>query len=130
PLTKRYAPRHAVKIMKTNTALLLLLIFISLPLHAKPITLENEKEIHRANQLSLAMDAVSEKVMACTKKATSPKESCTCPDMDSCQFRAEFNKATSLYCSLKSDFPKWINKPIIYSIKGSKITHALSMEAL
>lgn len=116
--------------MKTIKFLFFSLIFTSTFLHAKPITLENEKEIHRANKLILAMNDISEKVMACIKAPNGSKASCTCPDIDSCKFKSEFKQAASLYCNLKSDFPKWINKHVIYSIKGSKITHAFSMEVL
>jgi hypothetical protein len=76
------------------------------------------------------MDAVSKKVMACIHAPDGSKASCTCPDLDSCKFKPEFTKAASLYCNLKSDFPKWTNRHIIYSGKESKVTHAFSMEAL
>lgn len=116
--------------MKINIFLFLSILLFSATLQAKPITLINEKEIHRANQLGSAIDALSEKVMTCIHTYHDSNTSCTCPNLESCKFKSEFKKNASLYCNLKSDFPNWINRHLIYSVKGGNITHSLSMEVL
>ena len=82
-----------------------MLLFISVSLHAEAITLTNEKEIQRVNELSLAIDDISEKVMSCIQSPNGSRTSCACTNNGSCKFKSEFEKTATLYCSIKSDFP-------------------------
>ena len=99
-------------------------------LNAEPITLKKNTEIQKAHTLSLAIDNVTEKVMACINEPNSSREACACSDSDTCRFKKEFDKAVAIYCATKSDYPSWEGQIINYSVKGKNRSNVLSMEGL
>ena len=99
-------------------------------LHAKALTLTAESDIKRAQEMSQAIDAVSQRVMACPESSGGSREVCVCASLESCKFKKEYEKAISLYCEIKTDYPEWANKPVNYFTSDNKISNALGMEAL
>ncbi len=106
------------------------LLLIAPLLNAEPITLKRNTEIQRAHTLSLAIDNVSEKVMACMNEPNGSREDCACSGSDTCKFKKEFDKTAATYCAIKLDFPSWEGQIINYSVKGKNGSNALSMEGL
>lgn len=113
-----------------NRFLAIGLLLTTTYLNAEPITLKDSNQIQRAHALSLAIDNISEKVMACMDEPGSTREVCACFNLDSCKFKKEFDKAAALYCAINTDFPSWSGKSINYSVKGKNGSHALSMAGL
>jgi len=106
------------------------LLLFSTFLNAEPITLTQQSEIQRAHALSLAIDDVSGKVMACMEEPNGSREVCACFHLDSCQFQTEFETATALFCAIKSDFPSWEEQSINYQVEGENQSYALGMVGL
>lgn len=113
-----------------NRLLAIGLLLITTYLNAEPLTLKDNNQIQRAHALSLAIDNVSEKVMACMDESGGTREVCACFNLDSCKFKKEFDTAAALYCAINTDFPSWKGESINYSVKGKTGSNALSMTGL
>jgi len=105
-------------------------LLLSISLNAKALTLTTESEIQRAQEMSRAIDTISQRVMACFESPGGSREACVCSNLAKCKFKSDLEKASSLYCKIKMDYPEWLNKPINYYSPDDKVSNALGMEGL
>lgn len=117
-------------------AIILVLVASSAIAYAEPvakvehITLSDQGDIKRADELSNAIDEVSKKVMACNKEAVGSVEACDCSALDTCKFKSEYKNAATLYCKIKVDYPSWTGKIVDFYFGQTSDTHSLYMEGL
>ena len=93
--------------------------------YAENITLSDETEIGKAEAVSAAMAAISEKVMKCIEDNDGNTDGCTCATRESCPFKVEFDAFVEVFCGVIAAHPEWQARDVAYQVSPDPTSRIL-----